>query len=135
MADLKGSASSSDRRIAPREEVAPIEIKAFTSLDHMTLVSRKGFLVEASTTGFLLQIQRSEIVPKQFKNQLSLDELVGDQVILMIDPMNLEMSGRVARTKRLTKDLFEIAIDYSEDAPEYWRELLVDMLPRESDYD
>lgn len=135
MSDLKGGSSSSDRRIAPREEVDPIEIRAFTSLDHMTLVSRKGYLVEASTTGFLLQIQRSELVPKQFKNQLSLDALIGDKVILMIDPMNLEMSGRVARTKRLTKDLFEIAIDYSEDAPEYWRELLVDMLPRASDFE
>lgn len=131
MADLKNT----DRRIAPREEVEPIEIKAFTSLDHMTLVSRKGYLVEASSTGFLLQIERSELVPKQFKNQLSLDALVGDKIMLMIDPMNLEMSGRVARTKRLTKDLFEIAIDYSEDAPEYWRELLVDMLPRGKDYD
>ena len=113
----------------------PIEIKSFTSLDHMTLVSRTGVLVEASSTGFLLNIKRSELVPKEFKNQLSLDALIGDRVMLRIDPMNLEMSGKVARTKRLTKDLFEIAIDYSDDAPEYWRELLVDMLPRGSDYD
>jgi hypothetical protein len=126
---------SSDRRIAPRESVDPIEIRGFTSLDHMTLLSRRGFIVEASTTGFLLNVDRKDLVPKQFKNELSLEALLGDKVILMIEPMNLELSGKIARTKRLTKDVFEIAIDYSEDSPEYWREILVDMLPRAADYD
>lgn len=126
---------SSERRIAPREELDPIQIRAFTSLDHMTLLSRKGAIVEASTTGFLLQIERKELVPKQFQKELSLDALLGDKVMLMIDAMNLEIGGKIARTKRLTKDLFEVAIDYSEDAPEYWREILVDMLPRGRDYE
>lgn len=126
---------SSDRRIAPRESVDPIEIRGFTSLDHMTLLSRTGYIVEASTTGFLLNVNRKDLVPKQFKNELSLEALLGDKVILMIEPMNLELSGKIARTKRLTKDVFEIAIDYSEDSPEYWREILVDMLPRAADYD
>lgn len=126
---------STDRRIAPRETVDPIEIRGFTSLDHMTLLSRRGFIVEASTTGFLLNVSRKDLVPKQFKNELSLEALLGDKVILMIEPMNLELSGKIARTKRLTKDLFEIAIDYSEDSPEYWREILVDMLPRGADYE
>lgn len=133
MADTK-LATAPDQRIAPREKIDPIEIRGFTSLDHMTLVSRKGSIVEASTSGFLLQVARHEIVPKEFKNQLSLDGLIGDKIILMIDPLNLEIGGRIARTKRLTKDLFEIAIDYSEDAPEYWREILVEMLPRAHDY-
>lgn len=126
---------STDRRIAPRESVDPIEIRGFTSLDHMTLLSRRGFIVEASTSGFLLTVDRRELVPKQFKNELSLEALKGDRIILMIDAMNLELSGRIARTKRITKDVFEIAIDYSEDAPEYWREILVDMLPRAADYE
>ncbi|RYZ64069.1 MAG: hypothetical protein EOP05_12830 [Proteobacteria bacterium] len=101
----------------------------------MTLLSRTGYIVEASTTGFLLNVNRKDLVPKQFKNELSLEALLGDKVILMIEPMNLELSGKIARTKRLTKDVFEIAIDYSEDSPEYWREILVDMLPRAADYD
>jgi hypothetical protein len=128
-------APAPDRRIAPRENVDPIEIRAFTSLDHMTLLSRRGFIVEASTTGFLLHVERKDLVPKQFRDNLSLDVLKGDHVILMIDPMNLEMSGVIARTKRVTKDLYEIAIDYSDDAPEYWRECLVELLPRGTDYE
>lgn len=134
MAELKNGGSS-ERRIAPREAMDPIQIRAFTSIDHMTLLSRKGAIVEVSTTGFLLQIDRKELVPKQFQKELSLDALLGDQVILMIDVMNLEIGGKIARTKRVTKDLFEVAIDYSEDAPEYWREILVDMLPRGTDFE
>jgi hypothetical protein len=124
-----------DRRIAPRESLEPIPIRAFTSIDHMTLLSRHGNIVEASSTGFLLHVERKDIVPKQFRDQLSIDELLGDQVILMIDPLNLEISGRIARTKRIAKDVFEIAIDYSEDAPEYWRECLLELLPRSADYE
>lgn len=133
MAD--GGKSSSERRIAPRETVDPIEIRGFTSLDHMTLLSRRGFIVEASTTGFLLHLERKDLVPKQFRDQLSIDVLKGDRVILMIEPMNLEIGGTIARTKRVSKDLYEIGIDFSEDAPEYWRECLVEMLPRGRDYD
>jgi hypothetical protein len=131
----QGPKAASDRRIAPREDVAPIEIRAFTSIDHMTLLSRRGFIVEASTTGFLLHIERKDLVPKQFRDTLSIDVLKGDQVILMIEPLNLEISGKIARTKRLSKDLYEIAIDFSDDSPEYWRECLVELLPRGADYD
>lgn len=119
-----------DRRFNPRETVEPIAIRAFTSLDHMTLLSRSGCIVDASTTGFLLHVKRQELVPRQFRDTLNLDVLVGDKVILMIDLLNLEIGGKIARTKRITKDLYEIAIDFSQDAPEYWREALLDMLPR-----
>jgi hypothetical protein len=43
--------------------------------------------------------------------------------------MNLEIGGVVARTKFLGKDGFIVAIDYTEDAPDYWRECLMDLLP------
>jgi hypothetical protein len=127
--------SNSDRRYAPREKVDPIEIRGFTSLDHMTLLSRTGSIVDISKTGFLLHIERKNIVPKQFRETLSLAELEGDRVILMIEPLNLEVGGKIVRSKRITKDLYEIVIDFSEDAPEYWRECLVEMLPRASDYE
>jgi glycine cleavage system aminomethyltransferase T len=49
--------------------------------------------------------------------------------------MNIEISGRIARTKLLGKQGFEIGIDYAEDAPEYWRECLVDLLPAPGEFD
>jgi hypothetical protein len=125
----------SERRSAPREKLDPIDIRGFTSLDHMTLLSRKGQIVEASKTGFLLHVERKAIVPKQFKDAFNLKELEGDRVILMIDPLNLEISGRIARTNKFSKDIWEIVIDMTDDSPEYWREILLEMLPRSSDFD
>ncbi len=124
-----------ERREAPRENLDPIPIRGLTSIDHMTLLSRSGFIVNASKTGFLLHVARKCLVPEKFRNALSLSELEGDRVILVIDPLNLEISGHIARTKRLNKETYEIVIDYSSDAPEYWREVLVEMLPRPSDYE
>ena len=96
----------------------------------MTLLARRGWLVEASTTGFLLEIERRDLAPKAFRDSLSLKELEGDKVYLMIDAMNLEIGGVIARTHRMTKDRWQIAIDFREDAPEYWRECLIELLPK-----
>jgi len=123
----------SDRRVSPRE-LDPIQIKGLTSLDHKTLLSRTGHIIDASATGFLLHVARKDLVPQRFRENLSLSELEGDQIILTIDPLQLEIGGKIVRTKRLTKELYEIVVDFSSDAPEYWREALLEMLPRASDY-
>jgi hypothetical protein len=126
--------SDENRRLSPRESFEPIAIRGFTSLDHMTLISRSGYIVDASTTGFLIEVERKDLVPKEFRGLLSLDPLEGDQVFLMIEALNLELGGKIARTRRVSKDRYEIAIDFSNDAPEYWRECLLDLLPRADDF-
>ncbi len=127
--------NDSERRISKREEVEPIEIKSFTSLDHLTLISRTGHIIDASRTGFLLRLSRSDLVPKQFRENLSLSVLNDTRVMLTIANMNLELSGRITRTKRLDKDFYEIAVDYSEDAEDYWRDLLFEMLTEPTEID
>ena len=118
----------SDRAL--RENLEPLSIRGLTSIDHLTLLARSGWLVEASTTGFLIEVERKQLAPKMFRDSLSLKELEGDKVYLMIDAMNLEIGGTITRTHRLTKDRWQIAIDFREDAPEYWRECLVELLPK-----
>ncbi len=115
---------------ANRESLEPLPIRGLTSIDHMTLLARKGFLVEASTTGFLIEVERRDLAPKTFRDSLSLKELEGDKVYLIIDAMNLEVGGVITRTHRLNKDRWQIAVDFREDAPEYWRECLLELLPK-----
>jgi hypothetical protein len=55
-------------------------------------------------------------------------------VVLKIEEMNLELSGKITRTKLLGKEGFELAIDYSNDAPQYWRECLMDLLPTPQEF-
>lgn len=128
------SAYAEEQR-APREDVHPIRVSGFTSLDHLTMVARDGYIVDASTTGFLLRIRRADLLPRQFKDALSLAELEGAKVLIRLEELNLEIGGAVARTKRSTKDAFDVAIDFSADAPEFWRECLMDLLPRPGELD
>jgi hypothetical protein len=128
MSDRKPSTPKNNRAI--RESLEPLPIRGLTSIDHMTLLARKGFLIEASTTGFLLEVERRDLAPKTFRDSLSLKELEGDKVYLMIDAMNLEVGGVITRTHRITKDRWQIAVDFREDAPEYWRECLLELLPK-----
>ncbi len=117
-------------RSSPRKEVAPLTLDSFASLENLQKLAKAGEVVEASASGILLRFKREDLVSKELRSNLNLDSLVGQSVYFNIHEMNLEISGKVARTKYLgKKEGFIVAIDYSLDAPEYWRECLMDLLP------
>jgi hypothetical protein len=95
----------------------------------MAKLVRHGTVINASSHGMLLHIRREDIIPRSLKNSLSLDSLIGSMVMIRIEEMNLELSGKISRTRLLGKEGFELALDYSKDAPQYWRECLMDLLP------
>lgn len=123
------------RRSAPRKDVAPLTITTISSLENLAKIAKGGNLVEASTSGFLLIIQRDNLVPVEFRRNLNLDSLIGHKILIHLKDLNLEISGRVARTRLRGKEGFEIGVDYTDDAPEYWRECLVDLLPSPGEID
>ncbi|MBC7420413.1 MAG: hypothetical protein H7328_06755 [Bdellovibrio sp.] len=117
-------------RTAPRKDVAPLTLDSFSSLENLQKLAKYGEVVEASSSGILLKFKRDDFVDKDLRAHLTIDHLVGHNVYFNIHEMNLEISGVIARTKFLGKNEgFIIAIDYSADAPEYWRECLMDLLP------
>ncbi len=117
------------RRSAPRKDIRPLEISAVSSLENLARIAKGGQLIDASISGFCICIQRDQLIPVEFRRNLNLDTLVGTRVLIHLSDLNLEVSGTIRRTKLNGKRGFEIGIDYSEDAPEYWRECLVDLLP------
>lgn len=124
-----------NRRIAPRREITPLEVSSVSSLENLAKIARFGEIVEASTTGFLLIVKREDLIPSTLRKNLTLESIHGTKVLLHLPQMNIEISGRICRTKLLGKQGFEIGIDYAEDAPEYWRECLVDLLPAPGEFD
>jgi hypothetical protein len=106
-----------------------------SAMENLARITKGGEIIEASTTGFLMTVGRDDLVPQNLRKNLTLDSLVGHKVILRLPQMNLEISGVIARTQLLGKKGFEIGIDYTEDAPEYWRECLVDLLPAPGELD
>ena len=116
-------------RTAPRKDLAKLTIDSFSSLDSLQKLAKYGQIIEASSSGILIKFKRTDFVDKQLKSNLNIDDLIGKDVYFNIHEMNLEISGTVARTRFLGKEGFLVAIDYTTDAPEYWRECLMDLLP------
>jgi hypothetical protein len=121
--------SNANRRVAPRKEVSPIHVSYLTSLDDFAKIAKDCEIVEASSSGLLLLIKREDLIPQVLRRNLNLDALIGDRVFMHLEEMNLELSGVIARTKLAGKKGFYVAVDYSDEAPEYWRECLMDLLP------
>lgn len=122
-------AKKPNRRQAPRREIEPLEVNSITIIDNLAKVARWAEITEASTAGLLIVVKREDLVPMSLRRNLNIDDLIGEVVLLRLPQMNIEISGRIARTKFIGKDGFEIGLDYTDDAPEYWRECLLDLLP------
>jgi hypothetical protein len=122
-------------RVAPRREISPLEVSSVSSLENLAKIARSGAIIEASTSGLLMIVKREDLIPAALRKNLTLESIHGTKVLLHLPQMNIEISGRIARTKLLGKQGFEIGIDYTADAPEYWRECLVDLLPAPGEFD
>lgn len=116
-------------RVAYRKEVSPVHISFIASLADFSKLTREAQIVEASATGLLMHVKREDLIAPSLRKNLNIDSLVGERVYFRLEDMNLEISGVVARTQFLGKAGFLVAVDYSDDAPEYWRECLMDLLP------
>lgn len=121
--------AKAERRLAERKSVDAIQVSELTSLSNYMVLAHRGEIVDASTTGFLLRVHRKELIPQELKGHLSMDSVVGQQVVMYLPQMNLDLDGRVVRTEHLGKGVFEVAIDFSDEVPDYWRECLIDLLP------
>lgn len=119
----------SERRTAQRKDVNFIAVTNLATLDPFTLVAKEAEIIDASSTGFLLYVQRSSLIPKGLREHLTLKALEGERVMLKIESMELDLDGLISRTRFIGNGTFEIAVDFSADAPEYWRECLLDLLP------
>ncbi len=122
-------------RVAPRRDITPLIVSSVASLENLAKIAKAGEIIEASTTGFLLIVRREDLIPANLRKNLTLESLHGSKVLLHLPQMNIEIAGRVARTKLMGKQGFELGIDYTDDAPEYWRECLVDLLPAPGEFD
>ncbi len=118
-----------DRRVAARKTVDFIHVAELTSLSSYSVIASEGVIADASQSGFLLRIDRSHLIPKEYRENLALTGLVGHQVVMYLPQMNLDLDGTITRAVHVGKGLFEIAVTFSADVPEYWRDCLVDLLP------
>lgn len=124
-----------ERRVAERKAVDELVATDITTLSQYNVIAKKGCIVDASTSGFLLSVKREDLIPKELRQNLSLDSIVGQQVVLFLPQMNLDLDGSITRAQHRGKGEYEIAINFSAEVPEYWRECLIDLLPSPGEMD
>lgn len=118
-----------ERRIASRKVVDFIHVAELTSLSSYSVIAREGAIIDASQSGFMLKVERAQLVPKDLRENLSMDHLIGHQVVMYLPQMNLDLDGTITRATHVGKGNFEVAVTFSAEVPEYWRDCLVDLLP------
>lgn len=118
-----------ERRLNDRKVVDAINVAELTSLSNYNVIAHEGVIVDASSTGFLLKIDRKHFVPKELRENLSINQLIGQQVVMFLPQMNLDLDGTISRAEHKGRGQFEIAVTFSAEVPEYWRDCLVDLLP------
>lgn len=122
-------ATKTDRRKGERKNLTSIKVAELTSISNYGLIASEACIVDVSLQGFLLQLDRKLITQEDLRADLNLDAIKGETLLMVLPDMNLDLDGEVTRTKHLGKGLFEVAIEFSEDVPEYWRQCLIDLLP------
>lgn len=126
---------SKNRRSSSRKEVMPLKVSYISDLSNFTKIAKNCEIIQASSTGLLLTVKRDAFIPLSLRRNLNVDILLGTSILIKIEIMNLEISGVISRTQLGGNKNFLIAIDYREDAPEYWRECLNDLLPEVGELD
>jgi hypothetical protein len=86
-----------------------------------------------SPTGLLLRVDRENILAHSLRSTLTLSSIIGASVGFTIEVMDTYIEGAITRTKLESHGSFLVAVDFREDAPEYWRQCLVDLLPGEEE--
>ena len=120
---------SDERRVHDRKSIEPLSIQGLISISNLSPIADNASLVEASPTGFRLLVHRNDLANETLKENLTLDSIEGLEISLFIPAMDLDVTGMIVRTRHKGEGMFEVGIDYTSDAPQYWRECLCDLLP------
>jgi hypothetical protein len=122
-----------DQRVEQREYhrkfLAPIHVADIQAVDRSVCLAHYGTIVNASATGLLIHVHAQHLHPEMLEHDLALESVEGDYVTMKIVEMELEIDGTVMRAHHLDQGLCELALDFSDNAPAYWRECLADLLP------
>lgn len=125
----KNKETASRRTHNERKNVAQVYVLNVKNVSTGEVYFSRASIVDVSPTGLLLRVQREHILTVPLRSTLTWVTLSNVSVGFTIEVMDTYIEGIVTRSKPEGKGEFLIAIDFREDAPEYWRNCLVDLLP------
>ena len=119
-----------ERRSLKRKKTQALSATQIINCDSLKRLFEVGYIIDTSLKGFLLSIDRKDVLQEDLKSSLTLDSLVGTPVSLFISEMELELDGQIKLTRHIGKGLFEVFVHFSPETPKYWRECLMDLMPQ-----
>ena len=123
-----------EKRKYSRKLLDPIHVTDIQVIDRFMTLARYGTILNASATGLLIEIQRNDLGMEFQNNASTLDAIRGDEVVMKVVEMKLDIDGKIVRTHQTTRGSYEIAIDFAANAPAYWRECFADLLPQRGEF-
>lgn len=112
-----------------RKAISQVDVLNVKNVASGEVYFSRAMLVDVSPTGLLLRVERENILAMGLRSTLTLSSIIGASVGFTIEVMDTYLEGSVTRTKLEGHGTFVVAVDFREDAPEYWRNCLVDLLP------
>jgi hypothetical protein len=133
----EGNSRSEDKRRqeAVRKQIEQIDVLNVKNTENGEVYFSRASIVDISPTGLLLRVSRADILALPLRSTLTFSQLHSVSVGFTIEIMDTYIEGYVARTKLEDRSHFLVAVDIREDAPEYWRQCLVELLPDPADAD
>ncbi len=112
-----------------RKLLDPIHVSDIKTLNRLVPLAHYGTILNASSTGLLIEVSHGDLAHEIFRRDLPLDTIEGETVMMKIVEMDLEIDGQIVRVHHAEQERLEIAVDFAENAPAYWRQCLADLLP------
>ncbi len=123
-----------EKRVTERKHVEKLNVVDVTTLSDYQVIAHEAFILDASSGGFLLEISRSNFASEELKENISIDKVLGDRIALFMPQMNLDLNGTITRADHVGKGVYHVAVSFSHDVPEYWRQCLVDLMPEPGEF-
>lgn len=95
-----------------------------------SLIVKKAVVSEVSPKGFNLTFNYQDLIMDSLKFQWGLHTLWYKNIDIYIPDMEMDIEGKVIGAKRLEQGKFEVNIEFSQEAPVYWRECLFELWPK-----
>lgn len=124
-----------ERRQVKRKQVETLEVSNIVNSDTLKKVCKRAQIIDTSIKGFLLLIAREDLLSNDLKGNLTLESMKGMGLSLYVEQMELELDGIIGLTRHKGKGMFEVLVNFSSDTPRYWRECLMDLLPKPGELD
>ena len=119
-----GALKIKNRRFSGRKELPFFDVSSVYIFkgEKEWPIAYKGFIKNISPSGCLLQFHRDQIQDPKARGSLNWSFLLGQKISFIISLMELEIRGKITRTRFVGEKTFEMVVTLVDEETETWRQ-------------